>query len=626
MGMESITGAIDDNPEHQQRPHLTSYGATMTIIKCAIGAGSFSLPRAFMDGGVYLSFFFTLFLGLLSAYTVEVLMDASEGAATLKRQQAKRAVAATDSCDGDRNPGAKFTYTAIIENTSGPSSATEIRDTPIKVETHLTYPEVGAVAFPELQISILGTKCNVAYLVISLGIMLTSLGVSAAYVDFISDTLPDVLRNCTDCKLTFLTRSRTPWFIMPIILGLSFLRTFKVLTYTSVIGNVAVFSGCIGVIIYGYLFYRNDVTLDHNFVEWKTLPRYVGGNTFLFAIHVVILPIMQQIDGSDGNGMKKHVIGNSFFFITLFNAIFGVTGFLLFASSECKNVHNAYLGPCDNILSNMSGGYALDVIRILVCIDLLFTVPLILAASRVLIEKLILDSETTRGLHRQWSQYSNRRGTQLSKSTFYPQLDASEADSAGLIRVQNPLNLDKPTSQNGTFRGGYTNLSNGSESKENPYADNVELVGRRTSESSPLESDVNSTQQADSLKLPNNTFFVSFIEYTVRTILVITVILMSVSLPQFGDMVDLVGGLVMPLTCFLLPSAMQIRLSHHSDQLLRPADGDDLGSQRIRDNMAASRTNQKRSMPPVVYFGHVLIMAFGFLTMIATTALTLMSD
>ena len=623
--MESITGEIDDNPEHQQRPHLTSYGATMTIIKCAIGAGSFSLPRAFMDGGVYLSFFFTLFLGLLSAYTVEVLMDASDGAATLKRQQAKRAVTASDSCDADRNPGAKFTYTAIIENSSGPSSATESRNTPIKVETHLTYPEVGAIAFPELQISILGTKCNVAYLVISLGIMLTSLGVSAAYVDFISDTLPDVLRNCTDYKLTFLTRSRTPWFIMPIILGLSFLRTFKVLTYTSVIGNVAVFSGCVGVIIYGYLFYRNDVTLDHNFVEWKTLPRYVGGNTFLFAIHVVILPITQQIDGSDSNGLKKHVIGNSFFFITLFNAIFGVTGFLLFASSECKNVHNAYLGPCDNILSNMSGGYALDLIRILVCIDLLFTVPLILAASRVLLEKLILDSETTRGLHMQWSQYSNRRGTQLSKSTFHPQLDASDADSAGLIRVQNPSILDKPI-QNGTFRGGYTNLSNDGESKEIPYADNVELVGRRTSESLSLESDDTNTEQTDYLKLPKNTFFVAFIEYTVRTILVITVILMSVSLPQFGDMVDLVGGLVMPLTCFLLPSAMKIRLSHHSDQLLRPADDDNLGSQRIRDNMAASRATQKRSMRPVVYFGHVVIMAFGFLTMIATTTLTLMSD
>lgn len=614
-------GEIDNGPEREQRPHLTSYGATMTIIKCAIGAGSFSLPRAFMDGGVYLSFFFTLFLGLLSAYTVEVLMDASEGAAILKRQQIKRAAALIDSCDIDRNLGAKFTYTAIIESSSGPSLVSENGPTPTKLETHLTYPEVGAIAFPELQITILGTKFNVAYLVISMGIMLTSLGVSAAYVDFISDTLPDVLRNFSNYELTLLTRSRTPWFIMPIILGLSFLRTFKVLTYTSVIGNVAVFSGCIGVIVYGYLFYRDDVTLDHNFVEWKTLPRYVGGNTFLFAIHVVILPIMQQIEGSDSNGLKKHVIGRSFFFITLFNAIFGVAGFLLFASSECKNVNDAYLGPCDNILSNMSGGYALDLIRILVCVDLLFTVPLILAASRVLIEKLILESETTKGLHRSWSQYSSRHGIQYSIST-------SEFDSSGLIRVRNSSVPVNGTSQNNTTRGGYKNLSNCSELKQNPYGGNVELVGRRTPEFSSLETDAIRVQNDDPLKLPRNAFFVGFIEYSVRTILVTTVILMSVSLPQFGDMVDLVGGLVMPLTCFLLPSAMKIRLGHHSDQLLTcpAADVDSLGDHCVSDITAISRTNQKRSMPPVVYFGHILIMAFGFLTMIATTTLTLMSN
>ena len=54
---------------------LSTNGAVMTIIKCAIGAGSFSLPKAFMDGGVYLSFFFTVFLGILSGYTLLILIE-----------------------------------------------------------------------------------------------------------------------------------------------------------------------------------------------------------------------------------------------------------------------------------------------------------------------------------------------------------------------------------------------------------------------------------------------------------------------------------------------------------------------------------------------------------------------
>lgn len=193
---------------------------------------------------------------------------------------------------------------------------------------------------------------------------------------------------------------------MPIILAFSFLRTLKVLTYTSLLGNLLVITGCVTVIIYGIMKYFHYITLDHNFVEWDTLPKYVGGNIFLFAIHVVIFPLLQQMENQDNNENKRQAIKYSYIFITVLNSLFGSIGFLLFADSVCVNgLFDSCIGPCDNVLSNVSDGSLLDIIKILICIDLLVTIPLILAASRAIIEKGILDTSIIKvGRHK----YLNR--------------------------------------------------------------------------------------------------------------------------------------------------------------------------------------------------------------------------
>ena len=473
----------------------------------------------------------------------------------------------------------------------------------------------------------------------------------AAYVDFISDTLPDVLRNITQKEHQFLTRTNTPWIIMPFLLGLSFLRTLKVLTYTSLIGNIAVFSGCIGVIIYGYFLYRTDLTFNHNFVEWKTLPKYVGGNTFLFAIHVVILPIMQQMDGSDGSRKIKYVVTGSFSFITIFNALFGAVGFLLFASSKCSNVDNAYFGPCDNILSNMSGGNVLDTVRILVCIDLLFTVPLILAASRVIIEKHILDSDTARRLDRMWSRCSHEN---------VPRNDCSESESELVQTIRFQTASDEDCCLTGTgsqwiggvalsrdrddtmhFNADTSNTSSScSESKDGTDIKTKAVQSGEFILPSPAGTTGDVKRERESRSDGTDPkMFTCIVQYTVRTALVTSVVLMSVCVPRFGDMVDLVGGLVMPLTCFLLPSAMNIRLWHHIDLLTASTSSSSqysAGGELCQSSDTASASRGSSGVAPLIvkkrstmsntqYFFHMLIILFGVLTMIATTALTLSS-
>ena len=191
--------------QRRSRGLLSTRGAMLTIIKCAIGAGSFSLPRAFHDGGVYISFLTTVFLGILSAYTLLLLVDSStissvleETRERMKKQRSSKELGLTTE---QRSMFLSFNYKPLEERT-------QIVEIPVAglsyvKEKHCsTYPEMGAVAFPEASFMFRGCSYNLAYLIISVGILLTSLGVCAAYVDFIAGTLPEVIRGWTQDKLS----------------------------------------------------------------------------------------------------------------------------------------------------------------------------------------------------------------------------------------------------------------------------------------------------------------------------------------------------------------------------------------------------------------------------------------
>ena len=61
---------------------LSGVQASVNLVKCAIGAGSFSLPYAFAQGGLLFSFVGTILLGAISAYTVTMLAQCEVSPAT----------------------------------------------------------------------------------------------------------------------------------------------------------------------------------------------------------------------------------------------------------------------------------------------------------------------------------------------------------------------------------------------------------------------------------------------------------------------------------------------------------------------------------------------------------------
>jgi proton-coupled amino acid transporter len=145
------------------------------------------------------------------------------------------------------------------------------------------------------------------------GVVATLIGVCAVYLDFIGQLLSDVIDNKLSVKV-----------VQAILLGplvlLSWLRNFKWLAWTSIVGDVAVVCGVIVVLAYG--FHTNSIASPTSLPAAKlsTFSKFFGQSVFLFAIHTVILPLSQAM--RDPRGFPR-VVNVSFFWIVVINALFG---------------------------------------------------------------------------------------------------------------------------------------------------------------------------------------------------------------------------------------------------------------------------------------------------------------
>lgn len=368
------------NPNHHSLTSLTTF---ITIVKCAVGGGSFSLPYAFQLGGVYASFLFTLLLGSLCFHTIDLLIYCEK----------------------------KFIGISH-------------REDPLIRYSHLSYSQIGSLAFPQLKVSIrawsgLQIECHVLSLLINLGIFCTCVGVCVAYIDIVASVYPTLLFNSAADEttlsltnhssqlITSLSPSASPsfnnsqyryldpssplahWLLLPILIPLSLISNYRYLVTTSTIGSIAVYLGLLLVLINGLHSSSSSpsgrISLAQPFLHTQTFTQYISRTCFLFAIHIVVLPIAQAMTPPSYLSFRR-VLFFSYSAISLSNALFGAIVYLLYSSRTCPLPDPKLFsqGPCPNILDSLSDGILVSTVKALICIDLLFSIPLILSSAREL--------------------------------------------------------------------------------------------------------------------------------------------------------------------------------------------------------------------------------------------------
>jgi amino acid permease len=307
--------------------------ATTNLAKCICGAGSFALPHVFLEEGVIGGTIALTACGFLATYTMQSL-----------------------------------------------SRSKEI---------------VGSASYVELAKSTLGP--NAARLVFTLTLC-ASLGVCSSYLVFIGQTLESLSCDATSENIvrqllpnvsTVVWEMGTAALLFPLCL----LRSYAIFAFTSALGVVAVLGGIVVTLASGIFEDPGGgiVVALSNVAQQPMFPasfaKAFGGSfgtvAFLFCINFLTFPIM--------NSMKEPKEYAS----SIQTAVFGTAFFNIIFAALCVGFYGE--DTADLVLSNLGNGSYLSALKLLLCVDLLFTFPIVFSSGRQIAENALISRNDNDG-------------------------------------------------------------------------------------------------------------------------------------------------------------------------------------------------------------------------------------
>mmetsp|Transcript_13432 Transcript_13432/g.22245 ORF Transcript_13432/g.22245 Transcript_13432/m.22245 type:complete len:488 (-) Transcript_13432:13-1476(-) len=311
--------------------------AATNIAKCICGAGSFALPHVFLEEGVLGGTLAITVCGALAAYTMQSLSNS-------------KTIAASSG-----GGGTILSYVELAENALGPNAAT--------------------VVFA-LTLS-------------------ASIGVCSTYLVFIGQTLASLSSDATSQNIVrqvFPDISTFAWEAgaAVVLLPLSLLRSYGIFAFTSALGVVAVLGGILvtlasGILVEpgGGLGFAIDA-VEHLPMWPESLAAAFGGSfgtiAYLFCVNFLTFPIINSMEKpkEDYGGAVNWAVAGVWFV----NVIFAILC-LGFYGDQTQ----------DLVLGNLNNGPYLSALKLLLCVDLLFTFPIVFSSGRQILENSIIGAE-----------------------------------------------------------------------------------------------------------------------------------------------------------------------------------------------------------------------------------------
>jgi proton-coupled amino acid transporter len=194
-----------------------------------------------------------------------------------------------------------------------------------------------------------------------------SIGVCGSYLVFIAANLESLSRETIEI-------SQTLWIIVvaPMAMALSSVQNMKHFALASLLGDVAVVLGMLVVVVYAV--WNHTIQWDDvvAVASYRTMPLSFGAIGYLFLVHFLVLPIRSNMRYPDH---FCQIADRTFVVCAFLSGAFGVVGYLYFGSKTEQIV----------LLNVQEGPLVIKAVQLLLCVDLLFTYPVVMRPSIVIL-------------------------------------------------------------------------------------------------------------------------------------------------------------------------------------------------------------------------------------------------
>ena len=187
---------------------------------------------------------------------------------------------------------------------------------------------------------------------------------------------------------------------------LSSVRDMKHFSFASLLGDISVLLGMIVVLVYGYIHmketniqYNTDDDNYHNqsLIAMGSISNMAiafGSIGYLFLVHFLVIPIQSNMIYP--HQFSSRVVPITFGACALSSTIFGLMGYIMF--QEPKQI----------VLLNITkGSFFITSVKLLLCVDLIFTYPVVMRPSIIIIEEFILKYQQQIHHNQQKKGYEN---------------------------------------------------------------------------------------------------------------------------------------------------------------------------------------------------------------------------
>ena len=200
-----------------------------------------------------------------------------------------------------------------------------------------------------------------------------SIGVCGSYLVFIVANLQSLL---LENSAATLSQGSILLFVLPLAVVLSSVRDMKRFAFASLLGDVSVVLGMAVVLVYGLFYHKMSKENCVAVGSLDTMPLAFGAIGYLFLIHFLVLPIESSMKNPE---RFSAVATKTFAACAVLSGSFGVIGYLLFGA-ETNQI----------VLLNVQGSFFVSAVKLLLCVDLLLTYPVVMRPSIVIVEQSLL--------------------------------------------------------------------------------------------------------------------------------------------------------------------------------------------------------------------------------------------